>query len=48
VSPETVMKIAENIEALELRVNFTGGESVIHPALPFRTVSEEAFSEVRS
>jgi glyoxylase-like metal-dependent hydrolase (beta-lactamase superfamily II) len=27
------MKIAENIEALQLRMNFTGGESVIHPAL---------------
>ena len=27
------MKIAENIEALQVRMNFTGGESVIHPAL---------------
>ena len=27
------MKIAENIEALQLRMNFTGEESVIHPVL---------------
>ena len=27
------MRIAEKIEALQLRMNFTGGESVIHPAL---------------
>jgi glyoxylase-like metal-dependent hydrolase (beta-lactamase superfamily II) len=27
------MRIADKIEALQLRMNFTGGESVIHPVL---------------